>query len=58
MYTCTGDSGAPLRYTDAEGMPCVTGIHHGGKEGYFPSQGEINISARITPAVPVWLKEY
>lgn len=54
MYTCTGDSGAPL-WSLKDGKPTIIGIHHGGNEGNF--EGEVNCSAMITEEVLEWLKK-
>jgi V8-like Glu-specific endopeptidase len=53
MYTCTGDSGAPL-WGLADGEPTIIGIHHGGGEGNF--EDGFNCSAEITTEVMEWLK--
>jgi len=53
MYTCTGDSGAPL-WTLTNGVPTIVGIHHGGGEHYFPD--DWNCAASIGPNVLDWIE--
>lgn len=52
MYTCTGDSGAPLWYSH-ENSPTIVGIHHGGCERNFST--DWNCSAQITSNVVAWI---
>ncbi len=54
MFTCTGDSGAPL-WVIENNVPTIIGIHHGGNEGYM--EGCFNISARINKSVLQWIKQ-
>lgn len=53
MFTCTGDSGAPL-WVSLNGKPTVIGIHHGGNEDFFPKTC-LNVSAKIDAGVLAWL---
>lgn len=55
IYTCTGDSGAPL-WAMKNNVPTLVGIHHGGGESYFPP--DWNASARINKAVIDWFKKH
>ena len=55
MFTCTGDSGAPLWIME-KNIPTLLGIHHGGNEGYFNNC--YNISAKIDTNVLSWINQY
>ena len=55
MYTCTGDSGAPL-WAVINGKPTIIGIHHGGSEGLFDDC--TNASAKVDVNFTQWLKQY
>lgn len=55
MFTCTGDSGAPLWIME-NNIPTLLGIHHGGNEGYFKNC--YNISAKIDINVQNWINQY
>jgi V8-like Glu-specific endopeptidase len=55
MFTCTGDSGAPL-WVLKDKTPTIIGIHHGGNEGYIKNC--FNISARINNDILNWINKY
>lgn len=58
MYTCQGDSGAPLWYKDEEGY-FVIGVHHGGNENIigFVEQ-KLNVAAFFNKNVISWLNKH
>lgn len=53
LYTCTGDSGAPLWFMN-EDTATLVGIHHGGGEGNFEDD-TLNCSAKVTQGVIDWV---
>jgi len=53
MFTCTGDSGAPL-WVIHDNEPTIIGIHHGGNEGYIDNC--YNISTRINADILKWIQ--
>jgi len=56
LFTCTGDSGAPL-WIEKEGKFYIVGIHHGGDDiNAFPEKNETNISRKLTPNILNWIK--
>jgi V8-like Glu-specific endopeptidase len=55
MFTCTGDSGAPLWIIE-NNNPTILGIHHGGNEGYFNNC--YNIAAKIDSNVINWINKF
>ncbi|RVT75327.1 trypsin-like serine protease [Flavobacterium sufflavum] len=55
MFTCTGDSGAPLWLIDND-KPTIIGIHHGGNEGYINNC--FNISAKMDTDFLKWINQY
>ncbi len=53
MFTCTGDSGAPLWLKDNNDF-FIIGIHHGGgKDGKFYDNS--NISVKINDQIVNWI---
>lgn len=53
IYTCTGDSGAPLWY-EKDGVYYIIGVHHGGgKDASFDA--ELNMSLLINDDVINWI---
>lgn len=56
MFTCQGDSGAPL-WVEIENVFYVVGIHHGGPEGVKPlREKQHNMSVLINEQVIEWLQ--
>lgn len=55
LYTCTGDSGAPL-WVELNGKYYLIGIHHGGNEGIVDFKDtQYNVSVYLNTAVIKWL---
>jgi V8-like Glu-specific endopeptidase len=58
LFTCIGDSGAPL-WIAKDGKYYIIGIHHGGGEDAgFPEKDEYNISVRLNQDLIQWLNSY
>lgn len=58
LFTCTGDSGAPL-WVEKEGKYYIIGIHHGGDDlnpSAFPEVEDINVSVKISDMIIDWIK--
>ena len=55
MYTCTGDSGAPLWFNE-NGRFYLIGVHHGGNAGHRDYENtDYNISVYFNKEVIEWV---
>ncbi|QGK73186.1 serine protease [Flavobacterium sp. SLB02] len=54
LYTCTGDSGAPLWF-EKEGRNFIVSIHHGGNDFGAFDDNNTNVAIKITPDIITWI---
>lgn len=55
LFTCTGDSGAPL-WIEKDNTFYILGIHHGGDDiNAFPEKDQTNVSRKLTSDILKWI---